>query len=79
MQAVFLVQLENAQTADFRPLAPDQGQQVIPPLAGVHQVEDFRKREGPHIESALFGESITGEQKGGFAFDHVEWLLSCSW
>ncbi len=60
VQAVFLVQLEDTQAAGFRPLAPDQGQEVIPPLAGVNQVEDFRKGEGPEIEPTLCSETVTG-------------------
>lgn len=78
MQAVFLVKLEDSQTAGFRPSAPDQGQQVIPLLAGIDQVEDFRERESPEIESALFGESVTGKEKSGFGFGHMGTLLSCS-
>lgn len=79
MQAVFLVKFENPQPASLGPSTPDQRQQVIPFFSGIHQVEDFGKREGPEIESALFRKSVTGEEKCGFAFGHLGTLLSCSW
>jgi hypothetical protein len=60
MQTVPLVEFKNPEAAGFRPSAPDQGQEVIPTLSGIHQVEDFRECERPHVKPPLSSEPIAG-------------------
>lgn len=75
MQTMGFVEFKNPQSAQIGPFSFEEGQEMVPELPSLLDLQNVRKGERPHIQPML-GKSLGRELEGGLALSHGR-LWSC--